>query len=668
MSVPTPMRRVLAAALVASLVAAGAHHAFAHAIPVESDPSDGAIVAQSPNRVKLRLSEKVSAQFSTAQLLDSSGRIMAGIEIPIAQPEPNLLVFALPKLSDGAYTLFWKTLSMDDGHFTKGLLQFGVGPAADLASATLPTISSWPAPYDVAVRWLNLALLVLLIGGIGASGLVLGGRIRPDPEAGPLLRTARARACAWSLGCASSAFVAGGAVLLAETAALLSTQPAQIPLWQSAWQVLHDTRWGELWMVRQGLLLALIGATLVLYRRARAATGDNREAPRVWRSVPWLSASALSLGLVTIQALSGHAGSVGDGVAWAVGADALHVLAAGLWVGGIFALAYALLPLMRRGRVEFAALARDGWARFSRIAALAVVLLLATGLYAVGRQVASLDALITTFYGLSVLTKIALVLAMGTIGLVNVALLHPERVPAALARLGQQISGGLALTLMHLPHLIRADMSMALLVLALTAAITASAPPLGAEFTIAPEDVRRQQSGSVDDLTVTLSAKPDHPGQNLLTVFAGSNIRPAKAEIIRVALRFAFQGRDLGHLSATAEQVEPGRYVVAGRQLSVAGRWRIDVVVRRSGVPDAIVPFEWTVPPAAALSPTILSKQPLRETARVLSAAILVVALGAILMRVCGNRMVGRDIASVERGAATAHRAQPSAASKLTAQ
>lgn len=656
------MHRTVAAALIAPLLALPAQHALAHAIPVESDPTDGAVTVDAPKQVHLRLSERVSAQFTAAQLLDASGRVMAGIEIPVAQPEPTLLVFALPKLSNGAYTLFWKTFSMDDGHFSKGLLQFGVGPNADLASAAVPEIATRPTILEIAVRWLNLGLLVMLVGAIGIVGAVLGSR-HGAAETGTLLQMARRRACAWTLGCACSAFVAGGAVLFAETTALLSTQTADTQPLQAAWQILHDTRWGAFWLARQVLLLAEIGALFLLYRQERAGIGGLP----MWRRMPWLSAALLSLALVTLQTLMGHAGSVGDGIGWVVAADVLHLAAAGMWVGGIFALAYALLPLMRRGHAEFEALAYLGWAAFSRLAAAAVALLFVTGFYAIGRQVASLDALITTFYGQSILTKVALVLAMGAIGLMNAALLHPNRIPAAITRFAGQARGRIPVVLAHLPRLIRADMCIALIVLALTGAITASAPPLGAEFNIAPEDVRQQQSSVVDDVMVTLSAKPGRPGQNLLTAFVGSSIRPAKAEIVRVMLRFAFQGRDLGHLSSRAEQVEPGRYVVAGRQLSVAGRWQIDVVIRRRGIPDTIVPFEWIVPPAAALPPTIVSKDPIRGATRNVSVAILLLALGAVAVRT--RKLATASIAvALKNHGATARSENPSAVVSPTAQ
>jgi copper transport protein len=255
-----------------------------------------------------------------------------------------------------------------------------------------------------------------------------------------------------------------------------------------------------------------------------------------------------------------------------------------------------------------------------------VVLLFATGLYGLGREVASPDALLTTPYGRTLLAKIGLVLAMGVIGLLNAALLHPYRVAAPLARLLGRPQGWSPLPRRRLPDLIRLDIGLALLVLLLTGLLTSEAPPRGFEFNVAPENIRQEQSKQVDDLTVALSVKPNRPGQNVLTIFAGSTRRPPPAEIMRVIVRFTYQGRDLGPVSLPAQEVERGRFVVGGSHMSLVGPWQIDVVVRRRGLEDSVVQFGWVVPPVSGMTPTILSKQRL-ETAADIAAGVILMAL-----------------------------------------
>ncbi|MBK6327118.1 MAG: CopD family protein [Chloroflexi bacterium] len=66
-----------------------------------------------------------------------------------------------------------------------------------------------------------------------------------------------------------------------------------------------------------------------------------------------------------------------------------------------------------------------GWRPFSSIATFSIVALILTGLYSAGDYIATFDALITTFYGQTLLSKVTLTLLMGLFGLFNAAMLHP---------------------------------------------------------------------------------------------------------------------------------------------------------------------------------------------------------------------------------------------------
>ena len=113
---------------------------------------------------------------------------------------------------------------------------------------------------------------------------------------------------------------------------------------------------------------------------------------------------------------------------------ALHVLAAAVWLGGLAALAVGSWPVLRRReRVPTVALLRATWAPFARLAVAAVWLLVATGVYTAGRQVASVDALVATLYGQTLAVKLGLLLLTGAFGTLTATVVHP---PLA-ARLGR---------------------------------------------------------------------------------------------------------------------------------------------------------------------------------------------------------------------------------------
>ncbi len=99
------------------------------------------------------------------------------------------------------------------------------------------------------------------------------------------------------------------------------------PLWDDVSLLLFQTFWGTVW-IGQGvvLLLLLVMSCFVTFRLR------GHEA-RVTPGFPWGATLALVLAVAITLAMSGHAMGVDRGRVLAVGADALHVLAAGAWMG-----------------------------------------------------------------------------------------------------------------------------------------------------------------------------------------------------------------------------------------------------------------------------------------------------------------------------------------------
>jgi len=97
-----------------------------------------------------------------------------------------------------------------------------------------------------------------------------------------------------------------------------------------------------------------------------------------------------------ILAISGHAGSAG-----AQFADALHVLSAGMWAGGILALASLRPPDGWRGNE-----ARMLLERFGRVAVIAFGLTALTGLLSATQHLNGLSDLWSTTYGVVLVLKV----------------------------------------------------------------------------------------------------------------------------------------------------------------------------------------------------------------------------------------------------------------------
>jgi copper transport protein len=233
-----------------------------------------------------------------------------------------------------------------------------------------------------------------------------------------------------------------GAVLLglAATAAAIVLQAATATgtsFWtaldRDAIDAISDTRPVRAWGARLGLWLLLGIALLVLLRPRRApglrpaALGAVGAAPGPGLSRPQgLLIGAAIVALALTAALAGHSATHSPS-GLLVLADTLHVLSVSAWLGGLvlllFALPFAVGALNARERLPLLAAAAG---RFSRLAMVAVGLLLASGIVQSIALVGAVDALVETAYGRLVLAKIALFLGLISFGAYNQRRLLPR--------------------------------------------------------------------------------------------------------------------------------------------------------------------------------------------------------------------------------------------------
>jgi copper transport protein len=566
--------------------------AAAHAVLIESQPANGATLAQAPDTVVLRFSEDVAAGRSSARLVDGAGRDVAGARTTVDRVDRRRLIVALPRLPVGAYGVAWQVLADNDGHRTGGLVVFNVGPTAPAVTAAGDGTGA--RPLDVALRWLRLCLLGGLIGGLAVAGLVLGraasahpvtapgiGAASADPAA-PLavaIRSARNRTLAFAAACA----VLGALVGVADLAREAGRWPVPGGSQAAVVHLLTATRWGHLWIARETTLACL--AALVLMLRSAAHLPDRR----VGHLVRWPTVGGLVLTAVSVEALGSHAAAVSSGRTPAVVAHALHTLTACVWLGAVAALAVLIWPGTDAGR---GALIRACRGPFTRLAILSVGLVAVTGLYNAGRHVESVDALVTTAYGRALLVKSALLLMAGGLGLANAARLH-GRGPAWWRR-----SARGAAPRAPLRRLLAVEAVVGVLLL-LVVAVLAESPPAPQRMTDAAAPAATvTRTGSAADLVVSVSMTPNGPGVATFTVLATSTRRPPPAPIDDVALEIATEGATT---SVPLAQIAPGRYLGTG-DLDAGSPVRLAAVVHRAGTRLAVA-VGWSVTPPAAAQP-----------------------------------------------------------------
>jgi len=196
--------------------------------------------------------------------------------------------------------------------------------------------------------------------------------------------------------------LSGLGVLLATTANMAGSPAAALDP-DTIRTVLFDTGFGHVWCWRLLFSLLLIGACV---------------APLASRRIPTIL--ALSLLLLVSLGWVGHAVE-GQGVirlAHEIN-QMVHLLAAGLWLGGLVPLIWLLRRARGQSSAAWISVTRDVVPRFSHMGYAAVALLAATGAINTLLMVGSVHGLVGTPYGRLLTLKISLFLAMVAVALFN---------------------------------------------------------------------------------------------------------------------------------------------------------------------------------------------------------------------------------------------------------
>ena len=260
----------------------------------------------------------------------------------------------------------------------------------------------------VAARAVHYASAMLLLGELLFVVAVARPAWRSGPGDGDAVYRRLVAVARWSV----IASIASGVTWLAAQAAVMSgVQIGQAMNRETLGLVLSETVFGHVWVLRLGLVIALVALLLALRRSA----GDPR------RSCLAIAAAVVAAAYLGSLAWAGHAvaGKEPDDFDRIV-ADVAHLLAAGAWLGALPAFVSLL-----NGTHTLDAVAQ-ATRRFSNLGMASVCLLVVSGLVNAWYQVGDVPALIGTGYGQLLLAKLGLFAAMLGLAVANRGVLTPR--------------------------------------------------------------------------------------------------------------------------------------------------------------------------------------------------------------------------------------------------
>ncbi|HET7181717.1 MAG TPA: copper resistance protein CopC [Candidatus Limnocylindrales bacterium] len=527
------MKRIPAAlALLVLATVAWPGEVAAHALLKASDPAKGATLGSAPTSITLTFTETPDPRLSSVKVLDSAGtNHTTGALTTVAGDELSLSV-PLDALPDGGYTVSWRAVSAVDGHISAGSFVFGVGqppPSAGPEQPETPANLSG-SPPAIGARWLlYLGLMVLF----GAAWVAVAVARRPQPS---LLGMA---AVGWLLTAVGTVAVVG--VQWAEAGAPIET--------------LLTTSLGVAAFAR-GISLLVLGGAVTALAIVPALAGT-----RGWAVVALASAAAF-----VVDVALGHAAA---GPTWPVqvAAQAAHAIAAAAWVGGLGALLAILRSTPPDARL---ALAR----RFSSWATVMLAVVAVTGAVRALAEIGTVEALVGTDFGRTVLGKTALLLVLAALGAFNhwVTLRNAQRVVRWLGRVGA------------------AEVGLAIVIVVLSAMLVNQQPPAiaGGVAAPTPTPVAQPLIVSGHDFGTSVKARlvvtTGAPGTNTFDLALADYDTGAPVDASAVELRFQVASvTGVAPATLNLAQTAAGRYAASGDELSLDGIWNVTATITLPG-------------------------------------------------------------------------------------
>lgn len=396
----------------------------------------------------------------------------------------------------------------------------------------------------VIVRAVHFAACLTALGTAGFAMLAAG------------VGQAFERRLKWLAAAALAVALISGALWFGLVARRIVDVPLGALLWDdSLASVATDTRFGRVALLRLALA-TVAGAALLLSR---------------WRRPAVAASAALTASIAWTSHAGAGTGSLG---AILIVSDVVHLVAAGLWLGGLPALAYVLLHGRRDpARAEVATRAT---LRFSTLAVASVAALAASGLTNSAILLGWPGDLIASSYGRVLAVKMALFASMLILATVNRYRLTPR------------LPGPCAIRRLTATTLAETGLGAGVVLLV---GILGTLPPAS--------HLHMHQAGSNPDaafvhihtaeVMADLSIAPGQTGPSAATIkLWHEDYSPFPAERVQLALDPTFSGA--AGFRREARQLADGTWVIEGLRIQSSGVWTARVIIDskgRSSVLDA---------------------------------------------------------------------------------
>jgi copper transport protein len=558
----------LAALLCAALLVPAA--ASGHAYLTKTVPAASVTLNAPPKTVALTFDEAVEPRFAIVSVTDVDARSVTTAAVSRSPANPDTLVVPLRRIPEGWYLVYWRAISVD-GHPVQGAFTFAVGPnPGPPPQFTIPHIaqSATSTPLVVA-RWIALLSVMSAIGLFVLRLLIAQLLVRR-------VEGTKLRALDISFAVAGVLGLIAVPAYLEESTAIDSLRSffafgPLVPLWRT-------TAFGRGYVdLEVCFALFCLAAAIALW-----VDRPEREHRSVAALLSLIGALAAAAAVLVVPGAAGHAAQTSPrGVT--VFLDWLHLLCGSIWLGGLLGLLVLWRSLPVAQRVAGLVVCVP---RFSNVAFVSVLLLLASG---VGESVVHLPvlaALWLTSYGKAILVKAGILAAAIVLAAVNLLRTKP-----GLTR-GGEIGEGAARLLRRLVGGEAVLVAGAVFVAALLSSLAPPPPAFATEGSAAAKVGPGRVAAAVSTNGYKLQVLVDPnkaAAPNSFALRLTRNGQPVRGA--DVTLSFAMLDMEMPNQQYQLTETAPGLYSRNAPALVMVGHWALTFDV----APKGAAPFTATL-------------------------------------------------------------------------
>lgn len=526
-----------------------------HPFTIGTDPPQASSVPTGITQISIQFSEAVEIDFSAIKVLDSNGEQIDNKDTKYFEGEDSLVV-TTPPLEDGVYTVTSKVLSKVDGHLVDYAFVFGVGEVTinpeDIVEGTSETLF-YP---EAGARFPGLVGQTIVLGSV-ISSLLIWNRQRTELISEKLAELQEKFHNKFSTitGIGLIAVFASNILMLVMATIRLETSPLEV----------IQTSFGNTWLIRMGITIALLGVWFWLERRNSISKINQ---------IPLL---VLSLALIATTTMIGH-GSASEQPP-AIVLDYVHNLLSSVWIGGIIFFGFILLPtfsILDGNKKELLALRTIP--RFSIMIIISLGILIISGPTLLWFLESNVGLLIGSTYGILILAKIAIASVMIAIGGYNQFRVQKKA--------EQDIKANSISVHKKLKRSLKIEAVLGIVLLGVVALLTNGSLPAGEvqqaqaqEITFGYQTVEFSENAKFE-----LNIEPFSTGQNTISVKVSNFDGSPLDDLDELKIKISNPQRNIAPIIVPINMVEDESIItyVGDATFGFPGKWQVEIEAQRT--------------------------------------------------------------------------------------